>query len=63
MRKNIATPIVVYTLLILASINHVYAAEEPLPSTFLGSPLLILTAIIIIDIIAYLYRKIRKIRV
>jgi hypothetical protein len=27
---------------------------------FLGSPLLILTAIILIDIIAFIYRKIRK---
>jgi len=63
MRKNIATTVIVYLLLIFASINHVYAVEEPLPSRFLGSPLLILTAIIIIDIIAYLYRKIRKVRV
>jgi len=63
MRKHIATTVIVYLLLIFASINSVYAAEEPLSSRFLGSPLLILTAIIIIDIIAYLYRKIRKIRV
>jgi len=27
---------------------------------FLGSPLLILTAIIVIDIIAFIYHKIRK---
>jgi hypothetical protein len=44
----------------LTSINHAYAAEESPINQFLGSPLLILTAIIIIDIIAFIYRKIRK---
>jgi len=63
MRKGMAAPVVVCLLLAFASTNNVYAAEEPLPSKFLGSPLLILTAIIIIDVIAYLYRKIRKVRV
>jgi hypothetical protein len=29
-------------------------------SQFVGSPLLILTAIIVIDIIAFIYHKIRK---
>jgi hypothetical protein len=60
MKKNLATIIFCILLLVFPLINHAYAAEESLPSKFLGSPLLILTAIIIIDIIAFLYRKIRK---
>ncbi|MEM3770573.1 MAG: hypothetical protein QXG76_05255 [Candidatus Bathyarchaeia archaeon] len=61
MNKNLATIMVVHILLLVfALINRVYAAEESFLSQFLGSPLLVLTAIIIIDIIAYLYRKIRK---
>ncbi|MEM3703239.1 MAG: hypothetical protein QXX79_02295 [Candidatus Bathyarchaeia archaeon] len=61
MKKNLAAIIIVHMLLLASAfINRVYAAEESFPSQFLGSPLLILTAIIIIDIIAYLYRKIRK---
>ncbi|MEM3616495.1 MAG: hypothetical protein QXJ31_01090 [Candidatus Bathyarchaeia archaeon] len=61
MKKNLATIITIHILLIASAlINRVYAAEESFLSQFLGSPLLVLTAIIIIDIIAYLYRKIRK---
>jgi len=60
MKKNLATLIFCTLLLVSTLINYAYAAEESLPSKFLGSPLLILTAIIIIDIIAYLCRKIRK---
>ena len=60
MKKNLAA--IVFCTLLLAStlISHAYAAEESPISKFLGSPLLILAAIIIIDIIAFLYRKIRK---
>jgi hypothetical protein len=60
MKRNLATIIFCTLLLVLTSINHAYAAEGSLINQFLGSPLLILTAVIIIDIIAYLYRKIRK---
>ncbi|MEM2419990.1 MAG: hypothetical protein QXL38_03280 [Candidatus Bathyarchaeia archaeon] len=61
MKKNLATIIIAHILLLaFAFTNRVYAAEESFPARFLGSPLLILTAVIIIDIIAYLYRKIRK---
>ena len=60
MNRNLAAIIFCALLLVFTLINHAYAAEESLPSKFLGSPLLILTAIIIIDIVAYLYRKIRK---
>ncbi|MEM0006885.1 MAG: hypothetical protein QXR79_02145 [Candidatus Bathyarchaeia archaeon] len=61
MKKNLVTIIIVNILLLAyALVNRVYAAEESFPSKFLGSPLLVLTAIIVIDVIAYLYRKIRK---
>lgn len=53
---------IVYTLFLAFSlmVNFAYAAEESPINQFLGSPLLILAAIIVIDIIAFLYRKIRK---
>jgi hypothetical protein len=60
MNRNLAAIIFCALLLVFTLINHAYAAEESLPSKFLGSPLLILIAVIIIDIIAFLYRKIRK---
>ncbi|MBX5321759.1 MAG: hypothetical protein QHH12_02750 [Candidatus Bathyarchaeota archaeon] len=58
MKKNLA--ITFCLLLVSTFISSVYAAEESPINQFLGSPLLILTAIIVIDIIAFLYRKIRK---
>jgi hypothetical protein len=59
MRKTLTT-IICIILLGFALVNRVYAAEESPINQFLGSPLLALTAIIVIDIIAFLYRKIRK---
>ncbi|MGQ9624668.1 MAG: hypothetical protein ACUVUF_05380 [Candidatus Bathycorpusculaceae bacterium] len=47
-------------LIFLSLVNVVSASEESFTEQFLGSPLLVLTAIIIIDIIALVYRKIRK---
>jgi hypothetical protein len=41
-------------------INCVGAEEEPFVDKFLGSPLLVLASIIIIDIIAFVYHKIRR---
>jgi len=41
-------------------INSVGAEEEPFVDRFLGSPLLVLVAIIVIDIIAFIYHKIRR---
>ena len=60
MKEGLA--LTVYTLFLAFSlmINRVYAAAESPINQFLGSPLLILTVIIVIDIIAFLYRKIRK---
>lgn len=36
------------------------AADESFPNQFVGSPLLILVAVIIIDVIAFLYHKLKK---
>ncbi|MEM3463489.1 MAG: hypothetical protein QXL91_01335 [Candidatus Bathyarchaeia archaeon] len=47
-------------LFFLSLVNIVGASEESLTEQFLGSPLLVLTAIIIMDIIALIYRKIRR---
>jgi len=33
---------------------------EPFVEQFLGNPLLVLVAVIIIDVIAFIYRRIRK---
>jgi hypothetical protein len=41
-------------------INSVVAQEEPFVNKFLGSPLLVLVAIIVIDIIALIYHRIRR---
>ena len=52
---------VLYSLFLLfALINIVGATDESFADQFLGSPLLVLTALIVIDIIALVYRKIRK---
>ena len=47
-------------LALFASISSVNAADESFADQFIGSPLLVLLAIIVIDIIALLYHKIRK---
>jgi hypothetical protein len=60
MKRNLAKIIFCALLLVLTSVNHAYAAEESPINQFLGSPLLALAAIIVIDVIAFLYRKIRK---
>ncbi|MCS7125074.1 MAG: hypothetical protein NZ932_06670 [Candidatus Bathyarchaeota archaeon] len=41
-------------------INGVYAEEDSFLNQFLGSPLLALTATIIVVAVAFLYRKLRK---
>lgn len=60
MKEELALAVYVLFLAFSLMINHGYAAEESSINQFLGSPLLILTVIIVIDIIAFLYRKIRK---
>jgi hypothetical protein len=52
---------VLYSLFLLfALINVVGAADESFVDQFLGSPLLVLAIIIVIDIVALVYRRIRK---
>ncbi len=55
------TRLLLYILFLLFMlINSVVAQEEPFVDRFLGSPLLVLVAIILIDIIALIYHKIRR---
>jgi hypothetical protein len=44
----------------LSSVNIVDASEESFTEQFLGSPLLVLAVVIVIDIVALIYRKIRR---
>jgi hypothetical protein len=47
--------------LLFGLVNSVSAADDKSFATrFLGNPLLVLTALIIIDIIAFIYHKIRR---
>jgi len=41
-------------------INSVKAQEEPFVDKFLGSPLLVLVAIIVVDVISIIYHKIKR---
>jgi len=53
--------LILYLLLSLFTlINIAKATDESFSDQFLGSPLLALIAIIVIDIIAFIYHKIRK---
>lgn len=47
-------------LLLFALIRVVWATDGSLATQFLGSPLLILVALIILDAIAFVYHKIRR---
>jgi hypothetical protein len=50
-----------YLLLLLSAlIRAVWATDDSLATQFLGSPLLILVALIILDAIAFVYHKIRR---
>lgn len=57
--KKIRLPLYILFLLFML-VNFVRAQEEPFVDRFLGSPLLVLAAIIVIDIIAFVYHKIRR---
>lgn len=46
--------------LLFVLINSVHAEEEPFADKFLGSPLLVLAAIVVIDVIAFIYHRIRR---
>ncbi|MDH5459477.1 MAG: hypothetical protein OEY95_03710 [Candidatus Bathyarchaeota archaeon] len=47
-------------LFLFTLINSVNAAEESFVDQFLSSPLIVLVAIILIDIIAFIYHKVRR---
>ena len=50
-----------YFLFMMAALTGVvWASDDSLTTQFLGSPLLILVALILIDAIAFAYHKIRK---
>ena len=49
-----------YFLLFLFALVNYVRADDSLAAKFVGSPLLILAAFIVIDIIAFVFRKIRK---
>jgi hypothetical protein len=49
-----------YFLVLFALVNHVRASDGSVLDQFLGSPLLILVALLVIDIIALAYHKLRK---
>lgn len=53
-------PLLYILSLLFMFINSVGAEEEPFVDKFLGSPLLVLVAITVIDIIAFVYHKIKK---
>jgi hypothetical protein len=47
-------------LFCFAPVGEVYAADNSVVDQFLGSPLLILAAVIIVDLIAIVYHKMRR---
>ena len=47
-------------LFLFALIGVVYAENESFADKFLGSPLLVLVVIVVIDILAFVYHKLRK---
>ena len=59
MEKRIAVAIH-FLLFSFAFVNLVNASDEFIADQFLGSPLLILVAVLIIDAIAIAYHRIRK---
>jgi hypothetical protein len=59
MKKHVASALFLL-LLLSAFVGKAYAADESFIDHFIGSPLLILAAIIVVDLIAFIYHKIRK---
>jgi hypothetical protein len=47
-------------VLLLSMINLVYAQDQSFADQFLGSPLLILAAVLVIDGLAFAYHRLRK---
>ena len=58
--KRMISLVSVFTSLFFALVNGVWAQDESFGDKFLGSPLLILTILIIVDLIAVVFHKIRR---
>jgi len=58
--KKMTNLVLTSLFLFLGLVNVVRAQEESSADKFLGSPLLILTIVIIIDLIAMVFHKIKK---
>jgi len=58
--KRMISLVSVSMLLFLALVNGVWAQDESFGDKFLGSPLLILTIVIIVALIAMVFHKIRR---
>ena len=58
--KRMISLVSVSMLLFFALVKGVWAQEESFGDKFLGSPLLILTILIIVDLIAVVFHKIRR---
>ncbi len=58
--KKIFSLVSVSMLLFLALVNGVWAQDETSTDKFLGSPLLILTIVVIAALVAVVYHKIRR---
>ena len=56
-RELLALYLLTFLFALISSAN---AAEDSLADQFLGSPLIILVAIIMIDIVAFIYHKVRR---
>lgn len=56
-RKVLALYPLLFLFTLISSVN---AASESVVDRFLGSPLLVLVAIIAVDIIAFIFHRIRK---
>ena len=58
--KHVAVPALCSLFIMLALAGVVHAADEPFAAQFLGSPLLILTAVVVIAALASWYHRTRK---
>ncbi|MEM2971091.1 MAG: hypothetical protein QW270_01520 [Candidatus Bathyarchaeia archaeon] len=60
MKKRAVTSALLLLMALSVFVGRAYAQDESFIDQFIGSPLLILTAMIFIDVIAFIYHKIRK---
>jgi hypothetical protein len=58
--KRSAVLVVCSSFLTLSSVKAAHAADETFAQQFVGSPLLVLTAVMIVAALAFLYHRIRK---